>query len=78
MSPRKRFQRPGTVRVFLLELLPQLAQHCVIVRRFVVAYTFPVQRFGRCLRVRITFEHLCIPALRVGPALTHKSNTSQA
>src|SRR6185503_7975602 len=61
MSPCRGLERRNTVRIFLFELLRQLTQHRVIVSRFVIANTLPIERLRSSFCVSITLEHRSIP-----------------
>ena len=77
MRPRRGLQRPNAVGIFLPEQFDQLSEYCVIVRQFVVADTFPVERLGRSFRVGITVQYRSISPFRVSPVFVHESDAGE-
>ena len=78
LTPRSSFHGPDAVRVALWELGCQLAQHRVIVCRFVVTHAFPVKRFGRGFGVWITIEHGGVTRFCVRPVFVHERNSGNS
>ncbi len=59
------------------ELFCRLTQNCMIVGRFVMAYSLPVESLGRRFGVGITIEHLRVSAFSITPVFIHKGNSPE-
>ena len=78
MGPGHALQRPLIARILFSQLFPDLAEHGVIVRDFVVAYAAPVDRFGDYTRVTAALDDGGVTLLGVCKFLMHELNARQA
>ena len=78
MGPGHALQRPLIARILFSQLFPDLAEHGVIVRDFVVAYAAPVDRFGDYTRVTAALDDGGVTLLGVCEFLMHELNARQA
>ena len=77
MRPRQALQRPLIIGIFRPQLYAYLAQHRVIVRRFVMAHATPVDRFSSKGGVGVGLADVGINLFGVGPFLVHERHASQ-
>jgi len=78
MGPGITLQRPLIARMVLVQFFGDFTEDGVIVRRFVVTHSAPVDGFRGHRRVSIIFSHAGVNVFRVGPFLVHKGDPSQS